>query len=136
VPLVSLFLLAILRAPENFVSAGNVDIGRARTLRGLVPVAIVFSLSDGHGRLSSEPDPVLAKDRYRKGERFRQLSNHLKKPSFAFPLFTDARALVAYVGFYPVINESGDRVATPTCRPWALALPAIPLPRRRQCRAP
>jgi transposase len=27
--------------------------------------------------------------------------------------FTDARALVAYVGFYPVITESGERVATP-----------------------
>src|SRR5207253_328860 len=27
--------------------------------------------------------------------------------------FTDARALVAYVGFYPVIHESGDRAATP-----------------------
>lgn len=27
--------------------------------------------------------------------------------------FTDARALVAYVGFYPVIRESGERVATP-----------------------
>jgi len=27
--------------------------------------------------------------------------------------FTDARALVAYVGFYPVINQSGDRAATP-----------------------
>src|SRR5947209_19728510 len=37
-PLVPLFLLAILRAPENFVSAGNVDIGRARALRDLVPV--------------------------------------------------------------------------------------------------
>ncbi len=37
-PLVPLFLLAILRAPENLVSAGNVDIGRAWTLRGLVPV--------------------------------------------------------------------------------------------------
>ena len=27
--------------------------------------------------------------------------------------FTDARALVAHVGFYPVIQESGDRAATP-----------------------
>lgn len=27
--------------------------------------------------------------------------------------FTDARALVAYVGFYPVISESGERVAPP-----------------------
>lgn len=27
--------------------------------------------------------------------------------------FTDARALVAYVGFYPVITESGERVARP-----------------------
>ena len=27
--------------------------------------------------------------------------------------FTGARALVAYVGFYPVINQSGDRAATP-----------------------
>jgi transposase len=27
--------------------------------------------------------------------------------------FTDARALVAYVGFYPVITESGERSATP-----------------------
>ena len=27
--------------------------------------------------------------------------------------FMDARAVVAYVGFYPVIAESGDRVATP-----------------------
>jgi len=31
----------------------------------------------------------------------------------AFTRFTDARALVAYVGFYPVINQSGDRAATP-----------------------
>src|SRR2546428_171105 len=31
----------------------------------------------------------------------------------AFTRFIDARALVAYVGFYPVINQSGDRVATP-----------------------
>jgi|GEM_PF-4878649 len=31
----------------------------------------------------------------------------------AFTRFTDARALVAYVGFYPVIQESGDRAATP-----------------------
>ena len=31
---------------------------------GLVPVAIVFSLSDEQGRPSSEPDPVLAKDRF------------------------------------------------------------------------
>jgi len=57
--------LAIFRAPENLVSAGNVDIGRARTLRGLVPVAIVLSLSDEQGRPSSELDPVLAKDRIR-----------------------------------------------------------------------
>ena len=27
--------------------------------------------------------------------------------------FTDAQALVAYVGFYPVITESGQRVGTP-----------------------
>jgi transposase len=27
--------------------------------------------------------------------------------------FTDARALVAYVGFYPVITESGERIGTP-----------------------
>jgi hypothetical protein len=60
-PLVPLFLLAILRAPENLVSAGNVDIGRPRTLRGLVPIPIVFSLSDEQGRPSSEPDPLLAK---------------------------------------------------------------------------
>ena len=50
--------------PRIFLSAGNVDIGRARTLRGLVPVAIVFSLSDEQGRPSSEADPVLAKDRF------------------------------------------------------------------------
>ena len=50
--------------PRIFLSAGNVDIVRARTLRGLVPVAIVFSLSDEQGRPSSEPDPVLAKDRF------------------------------------------------------------------------
>jgi transposase len=31
----------------------------------------------------------------------------------ALTRFTDARALVAYVGFYPVIYESGDRAATP-----------------------
>jgi transposase len=31
----------------------------------------------------------------------------------ALTRFTDARALVAYVGFYPVLNESGDRAATP-----------------------
>jgi transposase len=31
----------------------------------------------------------------------------------ALTRFTDARALVAYVGFYPVIQESGDRAATP-----------------------
>src|SRR6266542_3824043 len=31
----------------------------------------------------------------------------------AFTRFIDARALVAYVGFYPVIHQSGDRVATP-----------------------
>src|SRR5215472_12814790 len=31
----------------------------------------------------------------------------------ALTRFTDARALVAYVGFYPVIHESGDRAATP-----------------------
>src|SRR5438128_1275989 len=35
----------------------------------------------------------------------------------AFTRFTDARALVAYVGFYPVINESGDRAATPRLSP-------------------
>ena len=31
----------------------------------------------------------------------------------ALTRFTDARALVAYVGLYPVIHESGDRAATP-----------------------
>ena len=31
----------------------------------------------------------------------------------ALTRFTDARALVAYVGFYPVIQERGDRAATP-----------------------
>src|SRR2546428_4921761 len=31
--------------------------------------------------------------------------------------FTDARALVAYVGFYPVIHESGDRAAPPRLSP-------------------
>ena len=31
----------------------------------------------------------------------------------ALTRFTDARALVVYVGFYPVIHESGDRAATP-----------------------
>ncbi len=35
----------------------------------------------------------------------------------AFTRFTDARALVAYVGFYPVINESGDRAAPPRLSP-------------------
>src|SRR5437870_1570965 len=30
---------------------------------------------------------------------------------------TDARALVAYVGFYPVSHESGDRAATPRLSP-------------------
>ena len=35
----------------------------------------------------------------------------------AFTRFTDARALVAYVGFYPVINESGGRAATPHLSP-------------------
>jgi len=30
---------------------------------------------------------------------------------------SDARALVAYVGFYPVIHESGDRAATPRLSP-------------------
>jgi transposase len=30
---------------------------------------------------------------------------------------TDARALVAYVGFYPVIHESGDRAAPPRLSP-------------------
>ena len=35
----------------------------------------------------------------------------------ALTRFTDARALVAYVGFYPVINESGDRAATPRLSP-------------------
>ena len=34
-------------------------------------------------------------------------------PIGALTRFTDARALVAYVGFYPVIPESGDRAATP-----------------------
>jgi transposase len=31
--------------------------------------------------------------------------------------FVDARALVAYVGFYPLIRESGERAATPTLSP-------------------
>lgn len=31
--------------------------------------------------------------------------------------FTDAQALVAYVGFYPVITESGQRVGTPRLSP-------------------
>ena len=31
----------------------------------------------------------------------------------ALTRFTDARALVAYVGFYPVITESGERTGTP-----------------------
>src|SRR5262249_40104815 len=31
----------------------------------------------------------------------------------ALARFTDPRVLVAYVGFYPVITESGERVATP-----------------------
>ena len=35
----------------------------------------------------------------------------------ALTRFTDARALVAYVGFYPVINESGDRAAPPRLSP-------------------
>jgi transposase len=35
----------------------------------------------------------------------------------ALTRFTDARALVAYVGFYPVINQSGDRAATPRLSP-------------------
>ena len=43
----------------------------------------------------------------------------------ALTRFTDARALVAYVGFYPVITESGDRVARPACRASARALPAM-----------
>ena len=43
----------------------------------------------------------------------------------ALTRFTDARALVAYVGFYPVINESGDRAAPPRLSPVALVLRAI-----------
>jgi transposase len=35
----------------------------------------------------------------------------------ALTRFTDARALVAHVGFYPVIPESGDRAATPRLSP-------------------
>jgi transposase len=35
----------------------------------------------------------------------------------ALTRFTNARALVAYVGFYPVIHESGDRAATPRLSP-------------------
>ena len=35
----------------------------------------------------------------------------------ALTRFTDARALVAYVGFYPVIAESGERAATPRLSP-------------------
>ena len=35
----------------------------------------------------------------------------------ALTRFTDARALVAYVGFYPVISESGERAATPRLSP-------------------
>src|SRR5262252_9658822 len=35
----------------------------------------------------------------------------------ALTRFTDARALVAYVGFYPVIHESGERAATPHLSP-------------------
>ena len=35
----------------------------------------------------------------------------------ALTRFTDARALVAYVGFYPVIHESGDHAAPPRLSP-------------------
>jgi transposase len=35
----------------------------------------------------------------------------------ALTRLTDARALVAYVGCYPVINESGDRAALPRLSP-------------------
>jgi transposase len=35
----------------------------------------------------------------------------------ALTRFTDARALVAYVGFYPVIAESGEQVAPPRLAP-------------------
>jgi transposase len=35
----------------------------------------------------------------------------------ALTRFTDARALVAYVGFYPVISESGERAAPPRLSP-------------------
>lgn len=35
----------------------------------------------------------------------------------ALARFTDARALVAYVGFYPVITQSGERVGTPRLSP-------------------
>lgn len=35
----------------------------------------------------------------------------------ALARFTDARALVAYVGFYPVITESGERATTPRLAP-------------------
>ena len=54
----------------------------------------------------------------------------------AFTRFTDARALVAYVGFYPVINESGDRAATPRLSPVGSRIARHSLYRRRQCRAP
>src|SRR5947209_185924 len=55
----------------------------------------------------------------------------------ALTRFTDARALVAYVGFYPVISESGERAATPRLSPvgspiarHALYLPAANAVRR------
>src|SRR6185436_428719 len=55
----------------------------------------------------------------------------------ALTRFTDARALVAYVGFYPVIHESGDHAAPPRLSPVGPS-PGAPfaLPRRRQCRPP
>jgi transposase InsO family protein len=48
-------------SPGALVPAGNVDSRRA--LWGLVPVALVSSLSEKPGRPSSAADPVLAKDR-------------------------------------------------------------------------
>src|SRR5437899_4905062 len=43
----------------------------------------------------------------------------------ALTRFTDARALVAYVGFYPVIHETATARRLLACRPWARALAAI-----------
>src|SRR5262245_23275275 len=41
----------------------------------------------------------------------------------SFTRFANARALVAYVGFYPVISQSGER--SRTCRPSARASPGM-----------